>query len=247
MKSAIAIIATALMGAALTTPLQAAETRPKAVVELFTSQGCYSCPPADAALEQLINEGGTLALAFHVDYWNYLGWADTLSSHENTERQYGYAQSMHRSNVYTPQAVVNGRTETVGSRLGQIKGYITGLQKTGEGLTVPVSAEMAGDKISISVGEGTGKADIVVAYYKRRESVKITRGENAGKTISYWNSVIKLSTVGMWDGKATSVQLPMSVLENSDYDGCAILLQTFGSRGEPGPILGATSISSSES
>jgi len=82
---------------------------PKGVVELFTSQGCSSCPPADATLGQLVAQGDVVALSYHVDYWNYLGWADTLSSKENTARQYGYAKTMGRSGVYTPQAVINGR------------------------------------------------------------------------------------------------------------------------------------------
>ncbi|MCO6187070.1 thioredoxin family protein [Rhizobium sp. L1K21] len=242
MKSALLAMVAALVAAGLPSGAMAGDVRPKAVVELFTSQGCYSCPPADAALEKLAQEDDVLALAFHVDYWNYLGWADTLSSHENTERQYGYAATLRRSNVYTPQAVVNGRIETVGSRLSEIKTQTSALAANGEGLSVPVTADMKDGKISIAVGPGNGNADIVVAYFKRRQDVRIERGENAGKTISYWNSVVKLSTVGMWDGQATTVKLPMSVLEGKDYDGCAILLQTYNERGEPGAILGATSI-----
>ncbi len=238
-----AFLALTAVAMATAVPAYADEARPEAVIELFTSQGCYSCPPADTALEQLIQEGDTLALAFHVDYWNYLGWVDTLSSHENTERQYGYARTMQRSGVYTPQAVVNGRAEMVGSRLGSIKSSVSTLKDEGKGLTVPIDVAMKNGKMEISIGAGTGKADVVVAYFKRQESVKITRGENAGKTISYWNSVTKLSTVGMWDGSATVVTLPMSVLESSKSDGCAILLQSFGDGGEPGPIYGATSIS----
>ena len=238
------ILATLVLGfTAISAPAFADEAQPKAVVELFTSQGCYSCPPADAALETLVKEGNTLALAYHVDYWNYLGWADTLSSKENTERQYGYARTLKRSGVYTPQAVVNGRDEMVGSYLNRIKSSISDLKQSGKGLNVPVKADMKGEEINISIGAGAGKADVVIAYYKRNEAVKITRGENAGKTISYWNSVTKLSTVGMWDGKAMTIKLPMSVMEGSKYDGCAILLQSFGPGGEPGPIYGATSVS----
>ncbi len=242
MKRALAALASGIFAATLSTPAFADEARPKAVVELFTSQGCNSCPPADAALEKLVEEGDTLALAFHVDYWDYIGWKDTLGSSENTQRQYGYARGMQRNSVYTPQAVVNGRAEMVGS-LRQIKSATTSLEKAGQGLSVPVSAVMKDGEIDVTVGAGSGKADIVVAYFKREEAVKITRGENAGKTISYMNSVTKLSTVGMWGGEETIVKLPMSVLEGQDFDGCAILLQSYDRNGLPGPILGATAVS----
>ncbi|MFN7026778.1 MAG: DUF1223 domain-containing protein, partial [Pseudorhizobium sp.] len=115
---------------------------PQGVVELFTSQGCSSCPPADQMLKDLIRQGDVVALSYHVDYWNYLGWADTLSSKENTERQYGYAQSFGRSGVYTPQAVINGRDHVKGTELSTINGKISSLAASGEGLTVPVHARM---------------------------------------------------------------------------------------------------------
>ena len=94
---------------------------PAGVVELFTSQGCSSCPPADKALETLAREGKVVALAYHVDYWNYLGWADTMASKENTERQYAYARMFGRSGVYTPQAVINGRDHRNGADLKGIR------------------------------------------------------------------------------------------------------------------------------
>ena len=109
-----------IAGLAFAGPLLAADGTPKGVVELFTSQGCSSCPPADAAFRKLVSQGNVIALAYHVDYWNYLGWADTLSSKENTARQYGYARMMGRSNVYTPQAIVNGRDHLAGADLAGI-------------------------------------------------------------------------------------------------------------------------------
>jgi hypothetical protein len=215
---------------------------PSGVVELFTSQGCSSCRPADAAFETLVNQGDTLALAYHIDYWNYLGWTDTLASKQNTKRQYGYAKTMRRSSVYTPQAILNGRTDVSGADLAGIKDGLAGLDKKGEGLTVPIKASATGKEIDITVGAGTGKADVVIAYFVRHSVVKITRGENAGRTISYFNSVTDVETVGMWNGAPMALKIPMSVMDGSKYDGCAVLLQKTGPNGEPGPILGAAKL-----
>lgn len=232
----------------LALPAGAAESSaPAGVVELFTSQGCSSCPPADAALAKLIGRNDLLALAYHVDYWNYLGWADTLASKQNTARQYGYATTMSRSNVYTPQAVLNGRTDVNGADLGAIEKGLSHLESAGQGLSVPVTAAVNGKEMDISVGAGKGSGDVVIAYFKRKQTVPITRGENAGKTITYLNSVTDVETVGMWKGDALSLKIPMSVMDGREYDGCAVLLQKTGPNGEPGPILGAAGLMASGS
>lgn len=227
-------------------PVHAADKSvPAGVVELFTSQGCSSCPPADAALGKLVEKGEVLALAYHVDYWNYLGWSDTLSSKQNTSRQYGYATTIGRSNVYTPQAVLNGRTDVNGADLEAIEGGLAALTAAGQGLSVPVIASRTGKELDISVGTGKGSGDVIVAYFKRHQAVAITRGENAGKTIDYLNSVTDVETIGMWKGDAMNLKIPMSVMDISEYDGCAVLLQQTGPNGEPGPILGAAKIMAS--
>ncbi len=215
---------------------------PKGVVELFTSQGCNSCPPADAVLSTLVSRGDLLALSYHVDYWNYLGWADTLASKQNTGRQYGYAATMSRSNVYTPQAVLNGRTDVNGADRNAIEAGLKKLEGAGQGLSVPIQASVKGKEMDISVGSGKGSGDVVIAYFKRKQTVPITRGENSGKTITYLNSVTDVETVGMWKGEALQLKLPMSVMDVREYDGCAVLLQQTGPNGEPGPILGAAGV-----
>jgi hypothetical protein len=106
------------------------------VVELFTSQGCSSCPPADAELAKMADKGDVLALSYHVDYWNYLGWADTLASKASTERQYGYARTLKRKNVYTPQAVINGRDHANGADPAAVNALINKLSAIDEGLNV---------------------------------------------------------------------------------------------------------------
>jgi len=236
----------ALLIAVSILPLAAAQAQdtsaPKGVVELFTSQGCNSCPPADAVLGALVSRGDLLALSYHVDYWNYLGWADTLASKQNTGRQYGYAATMSRSNVYTPQAVLNGRTDVNGADRNAIETGLKTLESAGQGLAVPVQASVKGKEMDISVGAGKGSGDVVIAYFKRKQTVPITRGENSGKTITYLNSVTEVETVGMWKGEALQLKLPVSVMDMRDYDGCAVLLQQTGPNGEPGPILGAAGV-----
>ena len=212
------------------------------VVELFTSQGCSSCPPADAELARLVEQGDVLALSYHVDYWNYLGWADTLSSAANTERQYGYARSLKRKNVYTPQAVINGEDHTNGGDRSAIASILKTLASTGRGLTVEVSAGMDPDGLTISVGPGEGKANIVAIYFDEANAVEIKRGENAGRTITYHHSVRDMETVGMWEGEAVTLKLPESVMSAHPGRGCAILLQVVGKDGAPGRILGAAMI-----
>lgn len=214
--------------------------QPKGVVELFTSQGCSSCPPADAAFQKIVGRGDVVALAYHVDYWNYLGWADTLSSKENTARQYAYARALGRSNVYTPQVVVNGRDHMSGANLDAINQKVDTFAGDGKGLDVPVSAKMKGEEIEINIGAGQGKANVVVVYFDKEKQVTVEKGENSGREISYLHSVTDVETVGMWDGKATSITLPASVMENAELEGCAVLLQSSTPQGDPAAIIGAT-------
>lgn len=229
-----------IAGVIFTGPLYAEDGTPKGVVELFTAQGCSSCPPADAAFRKLVNQGDVIALAYHVDYWNYLGWADTLSSKENTERQYGYAKTMGRSNVYTPQVIVNGRDHLAGADLNGINSKLDTYSSEGNGLNVPISAAMRGDELEIKIGAGQGKANVVMVYFDKERTIDVEKGENSGKKISYLHSVTNVETVGMWDGKATTLTLPASVLQRPQLEGCAILLQSATADGDPAAILGAT-------
>ncbi|MCZ4091074.1 DUF1223 domain-containing protein [Sinorhizobium psoraleae] len=215
----------------------------KGVVELFTSQGCSSCPPADAALKKLVDEGDVVALAYHVDYWNYLGWADTLASKENTERQYAYARMLGSNGVYTPQAVLNGRDHLNGANLQAIRSRLDAMNTDGRGLAVPVDAAIAADEISIKIGAGEGKANVVVVYFDRAKVVDVEKGENSGKQIAYWHAVRDIQTIGMWDGKPAEFTLPASVLiEGRGNSGCAILLQSMKDAETLGAIVGAAAV-----
>lgn len=219
---------------------------PRGVIELFTSQGCSSCPPADEAFEKLVRKGDIVALAYHVDYWNYLGWNDTLATPENTGRQYAYARSLGRSGVYTPQAVLNGRDHLKGTDADEVTRKLDGMRQQGLGLSVAVRAARKKEELTITVGRGQGKADVVIVYFRRKEVVDVLKGENVGKKVAYWNSVTDVQTVGMWEGNELHLMLPAKVMAKDGSDGCAVLLQTSGVEGEPSAILGATMIIDSD-
>ncbi|MEQ8480240.1 MAG: DUF1223 domain-containing protein [Hoeflea sp.] len=218
----------------------------KGVVELFTSQGCSSCPPADAELARLAEKGEVLALSYHVDYWNYKGWVDTLATRASTSRQYGYADTLNRKGVYTPQAVINGLDHANGANSAAVRALVEKLAATGQGLSVDVDAVYDDAGVTISIGPGSGEASIVAVYFDDANTVEIERGENAGSTITYRHSVREIETVGMWAGAAQTLRLPASVLSAREGSGCAILLQLVGRDGAPGRILGAAMISGAQ-
>ncbi len=218
--------------------------KPLGVVELFTSQGCNSCPPADELFGQLAARDDVVALAYHVDYWDYLGWRDTLSRKENTERQYEYMRSFGSRSVYTPQAVVNGRTHVNGANRSAVDGALAALEKAGEGMRVRVKVSRDGDGVMIDAGDGvagaSANAHVVIVFFDPPQTVTISKGENDGRKLTYWNAVSDIQTAGMWHGKAQRYELPIS--EISKKAGCAVLLQSVGKDGLPGPILGAAFI-----
>lgn len=133
-------------------------SRPVAVVELFTSQGCNSCPPADEILADLGRSHEVITLAYHVDYWDYLGWKDTLANGGNTDRQHDYARSFGNRSVYTPQAIVNGRRQLNGAKRGKLETTIRQLAGTAQGLTVDVDADYRGDMLVIETGGAGGRS-----------------------------------------------------------------------------------------
>lgn len=215
-----------------------APTGPVHVLELFTSQGCSSCPPADALLKAFAARPDTVALSLSIDYWDHLGWKDTLALPKNAQRQKDYARKLGTGNIYTPQVVVNGMAQSIGSNKAGIEKAIAttaAARKNG----VMVSARNSGDRILIEIGDGSqptpAGGTIWIAIVSASVAVKIKHGENRGRTIDYTNVVRELTAVGMWSGKAMKLELPASALMSADNK-CAVLLQA----GEGGPILGAT-------
>ena len=177
----------ALAALALAGPGVASLDTPPAVVELFTSQGCSSCPPADALLGQLTEKPGVVALSYSVDYWDYLGWRDTLGSPANSERQRAYARSRGDGKVYTPQAVVDGITHVNGASEAAIEMAMRNAAKRLQDVRVPVSMRADGDTLIVDVGAAPEKSDrraatVWLAIAKEVETVKVARGENRGVT-----------------------------------------------------------------
>ncbi len=241
----IAVLAGAILAASVAVaPVRADNTKPLGVVELFTSQGCHSCPPADALLAELADTSNFVALAYHVDYWDYLGWKDTLGSEQYTKRQYDYAKSLGNRMVYTPQAVLNGRSHVNGSNRQLVVGGLAQMSSEGNGLAVDINVSRHNGSIVIETGaaaNGTADAHLVLVFYERDRSVKIERGENRGKVIRYVNSVTGVQTAGMWHGEKARFELPETEISKQG-DGCAVLLQSVGPDGTPGAIIGATII-----
>jgi hypothetical protein len=235
----------ALLAAALVTGLvtglggaaRAEAPGPRVVVELYTSQGCNSCPPADALLGRLAKRKDVLALSFHVDYWDYLGWKDTFALHAATTRQREYARHFHRGYVYTPQMVIDGRAEVVGSRSWSVESAIKKALKRGGDLVVRLEEDKSGAYVAVLPDAPKPEAAAVyMVLFDNAHTTDIKRGENGGKKLTYHNVVRAIRKVGSYDGKAKRLKLP--VVENAGHekrDGCAVLVQST----ETGGILGA--------
>ena len=228
-------VAAALVAATLFChePGAAAEPAP-VVVELFTSQGCNSCPPADRLLGELAGRDDVLPLSFHVTYWDRLGWPDTFALEDSTRRQQGYADWLGLSRVYTPQMVVGGRIDVVGSARGRVLEAIELLRnhpKAGPGLAV------VGDRLSVGAGD-QGAAALWLVAFDDRHDVAIERGENRGRTLRYRHVVRELTRLGDWRGHALEVELPLARLAAAGRAGAAILMQ----RLNDGAILAAARV-----
>ncbi|AZO26753.1 hypothetical protein ABID26_007111 [Mesorhizobium shonense] len=194
-----------LAGAALAATLGAASAQPLTVVELFTSQGCSSCPPANANLIKVKDQPGVLALSFNVTYWDYLGWKDTFGRQEFTQRQVNYEPPLGHDGPFTPQVVVNGSHDAVGAAPGEIQSLINK-----GGRTQGPELSLGNGKVSIGAGTAPGGgADIwLVRYDKGVIEVPVSRGENTGRTLPHANVVHSLEKLGRWNGKAATLPLP---------------------------------------
>ena len=173
------------------------------VVELFTSQGCSSCPPADKILGELAERDDVIALAMHVDYWDYLGWKDEFGSPANTKRQRAYAQSMGERSIYTPQMVIGGVEHVVGSRGMKVAKAIK--KHSERRMPVTVKLQRQGGTVTV-VADGSGNLPnmvVQIATFTPSATVNVRRGENAGRTLTYHNVVRSLTPVGRWNGQGT--------------------------------------------
>ncbi len=230
----------AVAGLALSMPVAAGERL--TVVELYTSQGCNSCPPADAILGELVARDDVIALSFHIDYWDYLGWKDTFSSAAATKRQKKYARFLGSRGVYTPQMVIGGAAHAVGSQRARVEELIEAVAAR-SGLKIDVSVvDGAPGEILVRIGgadigdaESARKSAIWLARFDDAQTVPIERGENAGRTITYHHVVRDIERIGWWKGEALELSLSLDDLRAGGRDGCAIIVQ----QGSHGRIIGA--------
>jgi hypothetical protein len=222
--------------------IRPADADPRAVVELFTSQGCSSCPPADKIIGQLSNDPSIIALSMPIDYWDYLGWKDTLADARFSARQRAYSKMRGDREVYTPQVVVNGSAHVLGSDLAGIE---TAIDKTAKGnsvMSVPVTMALSGKQINVSVAASKQPAvshgEVWICSISKSVPISIGRGENRGQEITYHNVVRNLLKVGDWNGSPESWTVPLENILRDGVDGAVVYVQD-GSRDKPGPMLGA--------
>ena len=210
------------------------------VLELYTSQGCGSCPPADALIGRLSDRPDVLALSLPVTYWDMLGWKDTLASEANTRRQKAYAAAMGRGGVYTPQIIVDGVTDVIGSRETQVEGAINA--RRADMREVPVALSASPNALHIAVGalpEKNGNdATVWLMHVLDHASVRVGAGENSGRKLDYRNVVREVRAVALWKGQPLSLDIPRTDQNVPGYDSIAVLVQ----EGTYGRIIGARMI-----
>jgi len=239
-RAALALGASAAAALIAPRPLFAASPRRPVVVELFTSQGCSSCPAADAFLGDLVGRKDVLGLTFNVDYWDYIGWRDTLASPANTQRQYDYAAKRGDNRVYTPQIVVDGYTHAVGSDRTRIMQIIEDQLAVLNGGTVAMSSSATDKEVRITIADAPNDilrkdCSVVMMSVMPKVTVEIEKGENAGKALTYYNVVSKMMPVGMWSGDQTTLSFPKDGMTSGTKEGAVCLLQI----DDTGHIIGA--------
>lgn len=236
-RRSLALLPALLAGAMVFRPAVASQ-RP-VVVELFTSQGCSSCPPADAYLGELVRRADVLPLAYHVDYWDYIGWKDPFAQRAWTDRQRGYSAALGLRSIYTPQMVIDGRIDAVGSRRDQVERAIRTAREAPAAVQLDLVRTPAGAvALTLSGPEGSvAEADLVFVTYDRRRETKVLRGENAGRTLVEYNIVRGVARIDTWRGGRLECTLGATDLPSQGDHGAAFV-QTRGQ----GPILAAASI-----
>src|ERR1700719_2054491 len=223
--------------------IRPALAEPRAVVELFTSQGCSSCPPADKVIGELAKDPSVIALSMPIDYWDYLGWKDTLADARFSARQKAYSLMRGDRDVYTPQAVVNGEAHVIGSNRSEIERMIEVTRESDGVMSIPVSMKLNGKQITVSVA-ATNRApaaahgEIWICSISKAVPISIGRGENRGRELTYYNVVRNVLKVGDWNGSAGTWTVPLENISHEGIDAAAVIVQD-GSRDRPGPMLGA--------
>jgi hypothetical protein len=222
-------------------PVDAAE--PRAVLELFTSQGCSSCPPADKVIGELAKDPSVIAISMPIDYWDYLGWKDTLADARFSERQRAYSRARGDREVYTPQMIVNGSVHVIGSDRAGIEKAIDQTDHTAGVMSVPVTMTQSDNRLTVSVapqnkGPALMHGEVWICSISKAIPISIGRGENRGRELTYYNVVRNLFKVGDWNGASGSWTVPLDSFSHDGIDGAVVYLQD-GNRDRPGAMLGA--------
>jgi len=254
-RFALLAITIAVSGAALSAPLPAGAGETRAVIELFTSQGCSSCPAADKLLGEYTRDPSVIALSLPIDYWDYLGWKDTLALPGHAKRQRAYSRVRGDREVFTPQAIINGAAYALGSDRTAIENAVTRTRADAV-MSLPLQVAVNGERIAIDVparrdagndndsdnGNDNDKVrgEVWLCPIARQVAVAIGRGENHDRNITYHNVVRGWMKLGDWSGKPASYSVPVSDVTAKDkaVDGVVVLVQS-GSAAAPGPIVGA--------
>ena len=227
----------------------AGSAEPRAVIELFTSQGCSSCPPADKLLGELSRDPSLVTLSLPVDYWDYLGWKDSLAIHGHTNRERAYADARGDREVYTPQVVVNGVVQALGSDQAAIESAIALTRSTDAPLSLPVTMSIADGTVTVNVPaakDNHRSGEVWLCPVTNAKPVAVGRGENNGRTLTYYNVVRRWVKLGDWNGDAATFRVALADLPNDDYslkdvDHLAVLVQS-GVAAKPGLMLGAATV-----
>jgi hypothetical protein len=226
--------------AAFSSPVHAG---PRAVIELFTSQGCSSCPAADKILGELSKDPSIVALSLPIDYWDYLGWKDTLADTRFTARQKAYSHVRGDRDVYTPQVIVNGSIHVVGNDRASIENAMRMTRENSDVMSVPVSMSVSSKQINISVAPAsaehpTDHGEVWICAISKAVPIAIGRGENRGREVTYHNVVRNWLKVGDWSGKAGTWSVPIENIARDGVDAAVAYVQD-GNVEKPGLMLGA--------
>ena len=222
-------------------PHASAQAEPRAVIELFTSQGCSSCPAADKLLGELAADPSLVPISVPIDYWDYLGWKDTLADPRNTARQKSYAHVRGDGQIYTPQVVVNGSLHVLGSDRAAIEQAIAKSRKNGAMSLPPVTLTFADGRLNVvvpDVAEGDTGGEVWLYGLVKSTTIAIGRGENKGRSVTYHNVARRWLKLGDWNGKANTWSVPVQKLKGDGVDEAAVMVQS-GTAEKPKAILGA--------
>jgi hypothetical protein len=214
--------------------------QPRALLELFTSQGCSSCPPADKLLGELASDPSLVAVSVPIDYWDYLGWKDTLAIPGHSARQRAYARVRGDRQVYTPQIVVNGSTHVLGSDHAAIERAITQTDRNTAIMSLPVLLSLGGGDLDVQIGSAKEHVagEVWLCPLSKSVPVEIGRGENSGRAVTYHDVVRRWLKLGDWTGTNLKWSVPISEITADGSDAAVVLVQQ-GTRDKPGIILGA--------